>query len=422
VPSAEIVAVGTELLLGQLVDTNTAFIAQALAGIGMDVHGTHTVGDNRERIAELVGGALERADGVITSGGLGPTVDDVTKEAVCDALGAGTRVDGEAIEAMEALFASAGRELRENNRKQAILPHGATVLKNAHGTAPGFVAWRADGKFVACVPGVPFEMKAMVAGQLLPLLERHFHLRETIVTHTLHTFGIAESEIDHRIADLFEQSDNPKIAVLAHRFTCDVKLNGKAQNREEAQALIAPMADEIRARLGAVIYGSDSETLAFVVLQLMRERGERLGVAESCTGGLVSAELTAVAGASDVFVGGVVAYDNDTKTRVLGVPPKRIAEFGAVSGEVASDMAQGARTNLGSDWAVSVTGVAGPSGGTSEKPVGLVYAAIVGPYGVTAHRLQLSGERAQVQQRATIHALGLLWRRLRAEPKGARET
>ncbi|HEY5256974.1 MAG TPA: molybdopterin-binding protein, partial [Candidatus Baltobacteraceae bacterium] len=215
-PSVELIAVGTELLLGQLVDTNTSFVAQRLAEAGIDVYGTHAVGDNQTRIAAALRAALARADGVVTTGGLGPTVDDVTKEAACDALGVDAELDGPSLQKMEAFFATLGRTMRENNRKQAMIPRDAYVLANDQGTAPGFVAFGADEKFVACLPGVPDEMKPMLVDRLIPYLRERFALSGGVTTRVLRTVNIAESEIDHRIADLFRASENPKIAVLAH--------------------------------------------------------------------------------------------------------------------------------------------------------------------------------------------------------------
>src|SRR5581483_10960364 len=236
-PSVEILAFGTELLLGQLIDTNTAFIAQHVAETGIDVYATHAVGDNRERIAAAIRGALNRADGVITTGGLGPTVDDLTKEAVCEALGLDTELHEPSLRAMQEFFASIRREMGENNRKQAYVPRGSLVLENPHGTAPGFIVI-ANGKCVVSMPGVPREMKPMLTERVLPWLAKHFNIHETIVTRIIRTVNIAESEIDHRISDIFAALENPKIAVLAHEGRCDVKIMAKAASQQAAEALI----------------------------------------------------------------------------------------------------------------------------------------------------------------------------------------
>ncbi len=411
--SVELVAVGTELLLGQLVDTNSAHVAAALAENGIDCFASHAVGDNRERIAALFREILERADGAISTGGLGPTVDDLTKEAVADALGLALELDRHALAEIEGFFASIGRTMRENNRKQAYLPTGSVPLPNPHGTAPGFVALRADGKFVACMPGVPREMKPMLAERLLPWLRARFGVREGIVTRVLHTVNIGESEIDHRIADLFASSENPKIAVLAHDYRCDVKIMAKAESVERALAAIAPLEAELSARLQGHIFGTDATTLESALLALLDERNESLAVAESCTGGRISAAITAVPGASRHFLGGIVAYENAVKRAHLGVPEETLARFGAVSEESALAMARGVRARLGARIGLATTGIAGPEGGSPEKPVGTLCVAIADARGERAWTLHLRGDRAAIQARATTAAIGLLWREIK---------
>ncbi len=408
-PSVEIVAVGTEMLLGQLVDTNTPFIAGKLAENGVDVFATHAVGDNRQRIAEMIHAALERADGVITTGGLGPTVDDLTKEAVCDALGVDTEVHEPSLRAMEEVFKKSGRRMRENNRKQALIPRGSLPLVNREGTAPGFIAMTAAGKFVASMPGVPREMKPMLNDGVVPWLQRHFKLSEHIRTRSLHTIGLAESEIDHRIADLFASLENPKIAVLAHQFRCDVKIMAKAASADGAIALIAPVEHELLQRLDGHIYGVDDETLPFAIHVLLQQTRRTVAVAESCTGGSVAAALTSVPGSSKSFSGGIVSYDNAVKMKLLDVKRDDLEQSGAVSEVVAKQMAEGVRRNVATDIGLSVTGIAGPSGGTREKPIGLVWLAVADGSGVRTRRLQLAGDREGVQSRATTAALGFLW-------------
>jgi nicotinamide-nucleotide amidase len=411
--SVELIAVGTELLLGQLVDTNTAHIASTLASVGVDVYGTHAVGDNQRRIASAIGSALDRADGVVTTGGLGPTIDDLTKEAVCDALGVEAELHEASLRAMQERFARLGFEMRDNNRKQAVLPKGAIVLDNPNGSAPGFIAFRADGKFVASMPGVPREMKPMLAGQLVPWLREHFDLHAAIHTRVLHTIGIAESEIDHRIDDLFRTYENPKIAVLAHDYRCDVKIMAKAESEEEARRLIAPVEHEITQHLHGHIFGVDDQTLAGAIHALLQQTRRTVSVAESCTGGAVCAALTAVPGSSKSFAGGVVAYENAVKVTALGVREETLARAGAVSEETAVEMAQGIRSRFGTDYGIATTGIAGPTGGSPEKPVGLVWLAFAGPSGARAVKRQMpEGDRASIQSRATVASLGMLWREL----------
>jgi nicotinamide-nucleotide amidase len=411
--SVEIVAVGTEILLGQLVDTNTAFVAQTLAGAGVDVYATHAIGDNRERIAGVLRASLSRADGVITTGGLGPTVDDLTKEAVCDALDLDTELWEPALRQMEAFFAKIGRPMRDNNRKQAELPRGSRPMENPNGTAPGFIAFDAGGKFVACMPGVPREMKPMLHAHLLPFLRERFGSAATIQTRILHTIGLGESEIDHRIGDLFRTSENPKIAVLAHDFRADVKIMAKGATAETAEVAIAPLQREIEERLSGYVFGVDDVTPASAILAALRRRGWRLALGESCTGGRLAAAFTAVPGASENFLGAVVAYDNAVKQSELGVTAEALQRYGAVSEEVALQMAAGARKRFGADVALATTGIAGPTGGSAEKPVGLVFFALDdATYAPQAWRYQFNGDRDAVQQRATVAALGYLWRRL----------
>jgi nicotinamide-nucleotide amidase len=411
-PAVELIAVGTELLLGQLVDTNTAFVAAQLADAGIDVRATHAVGDNQARIAALMREVLSRSDGAITTGGLGPTVDDLTKEAVCDALGLGVERYQPAIDQMEAFFASIGREMRENNRKQADLPLGSLPLENPNGTAPGFVAFAADGKFIACMPGVPREMKPMLTERLIPHLRERFALREAIYTRVIHTINIGESEIDHRIEELFRSSVNPKIAVLAHEFRCDVKVMAKADSQERAEQMIAPLQGEIEGRLAGHIFGYDRTTLEAAVLERAQTRGWKLATAESCTGGRIAAALTGVPGSSASFNGGIVAYENQVKIAQLGVPREMIEASGAVSESVALAMARGARERFDADVAIATTGIAGPGGGTPEKPVGTVWFAIGGRETERAWTFQFRGDRNAVQSRATTMALGSLWRYL----------
>ncbi len=414
--SVEIVTIGTEILLGQLVDTNSAHIARELADHGLDVYAKHSVGDNADRLAAMLEGVLSRADGAVTTGGLGPTVDDLTKDAVGRAVGKPLVLHEPSLRAIEERFRSFGRTMTENNRRQAYLPEGCIVLENPHGTAPGFVALRDDGRFVACMPGVPREMKPMLQEKLLPWLVARFRLRSAIYTRTLHTIGIGESDLDSRVDDLFRTLENPKIAMLAHGFRVDVKIMAKADGTERAQALIAPVEAELRSRIGSFVYGADATTLPAAILERLNERGWTLGTAESCTGGAIADAIVTVPGASAAFRGGIVAYDNGVKTALLGVPRSVLEAHGAVSEETAVAMARGARTALGADVGIATTGIAGPDGGTPEKPVGLVwYAVAFGEDEIETRRLTFPGSRGDIRERAAIAGLGFLWRRLERE-------
>jgi len=420
VASVEIVTIGTEILLGHLTDTNAPYVARHLADHGVDVYAKHSVGDNAERLAVMLETVLERADGAITTGGLGPTVDDLTKDAVARAVRKELVLHEPSLRAIEERFKAFGREMTGNNRRQAYLPEGCVVLENPHGTAPGFVAQREDGKFVACMPGVPREMKPMLQEKLIPWLVQRFGLREAIYTKTLHTVGIGESQLDAKIEDLFRTLENPKIAVLAHGFRVDVKVMAKAASRAQAETLIEPVAAELRRRIGSGYYGDDETTLPGAIVRALAARGLTLGTAESCTGGAVADEIVSVAGASAVFRGAVVAYADEVKTALLDVPETTLRSAGAVSEETAVAMARGALRQLDADFAISTTGIAGPGGGTAEKPVGLVWFALaLGASEIETRRLTFPGDRADIRERATVAALSLIWRRLERDVQAA---
>ena len=411
--SVEIITIGTEILLGHLIDTNAVHIARELADAGVDVYAKHSVGDNTERLAAMLSDTLARADGAITTGGLGPTVDDLTKDAVARAAGVGLELHAPSLVAIEERFNVFGRAMSENNKRQAILPVGSHVLENPHGTAPGFVIVRADGKFIACMPGVPREMKPMLAERLIPWMKERYALRSAIYTKTIRTVGWGESEVDRRIEDLFRSQENPKIAVLAHEGRVDIKVMAKAGSREEADVMIAPLAAELRGRLGNGIFGEDADTLPGAIVRECIRRGIRIVTAESCTGGSVADALVSVPGASQTFLGGIVAYDNAMKTGVLGVDADLITRVGAVSEEVARAMAVGARERFGADLAVATTGIAGPGGGSDEKPVGLVWFGLANPDGsVDTRSMTFPGNRDDIRRRAMTAALSLVWRRL----------
>jgi nicotinamide-nucleotide amidase len=411
--SAEIITIGTEMLLGQLVDTNTAVIARALAEVGVDVRRETSVGDNEASIATAVSEAIERADVVICAGGLGPTVDDMTRSAVAAALGRPLVLDAESIRHLEAIFKRLNRPMTDNNRIQAHFPQGSEPLPNPHGSAPGFVVER-DGRVVLALPGPPRELLPMLCDHAIPWIVRRFAPNAVLVTRVLRTVGAGESDLDARIADLFREQKNPSIAMLAHPGVVDVKITAKAATRDAAQALIGELEPRVRERLGDCVYAEDGGTLESVAGDLLRRRGWTIALGESCTGGLLAAAITSVPGASAYFRGGVVAYANEAKCRLLDVAPDLIERYGAVSEEVAGAMALGAQTVLRADVGVSVTGVAGPDGGTAEKPVGLVYVGLAMPDGsMQITRLDWPGSREAIQRRAVVAALALVWRNLR---------
>ena len=418
--SVEIVTIGTEILLGHLIDTNSAHISRELADHGIDVYAKHSVGDNTERLARMLEDVLSRADGAITTGGLGPTVDDLTKDAVAHAVGDTLQLHEASLRDIERRFRSFNRPMTENNRRQAVLPSRAVVMPNAHGTAPGFIAPRSDGKFVACMPGVPREMRPMLADQLIPWLTNRFGVASAIYTKTLHTIGIGESELDRRVEDLFRTLENPKIAMLAHGGRVDVKIMAKAPNREAADAMIAPVAATLRERIGNGYFGDDETTIGGAIIAALERRGKTLSTAESVTGGAVADAIVSVPGASKVFLAGIVAYDNAVKMSALGVRADTLAAHGAVSEATAVEMAHGAKRTFLSDFSLATTGIAGPDGGSDDKPVGLVWFALADDAGgVETHRLTFPGQRSDIRDRATMTAQSILWRRLeRDSPSG----
>ncbi|TAM75547.1 competence/damage-inducible protein A [bacterium] len=415
-PAAELVAIGTELLLGDLTDTNSRTVAAALNGVGIDVYATHGIGDNVDRQARLLETVLARADLAVCTGGLGPTVDDVTRDAVARVVDKPLELREDSLHAIEARFAAMGRTMTANNRVQAMLPRDAVVLENPHGTAPGFVARRADGKVIACMPGVPREMHAMLDERLIPWLVEHFRLTRTTVSRSIHTIGWGESQLDQAIRDLFESQRNPTIAMLAHfGWSVDVKLTARAGDRHSAIALLDELEERIRQRVHHGIYGVDEQTLAGAIGTALEARTLSLAVAESCTGGTISADLVAVPGISRVYAGGVTAYGNEAKVSMLRVREETLRAYGAVSEQTAVEMAAGVRRVLGTSVGLSTTGVAGPEGGSAEKPVGLVWVALAMPDRTVARRLQFPGTRAEVIRRASTAALALLWRALEGE-------
>jgi nicotinamide-nucleotide amidase len=404
---AEIISVGTELLLGQIVDTDAAYLSRELAALGIDLYHRTTVGDNPQRLREAIGEALERAQLVITSGGLGPTEDDLTKETVAEVLGLPLVLHQPSLERIQRRFAKMARPMTANNKKQALIPQGATVLPNNHGTAPGIMVEQED-KLVFCLPGPPGELEPMFREQVLPELKKRSH--GLITSRVLRVVGMGESQLAEKIGDLLEKQTNPTIAPLAMEGEVTVRLTARAERMEEGEELLKSLEDEIRLRLGDLIYGRDGDSLEGVVVKLLEARCESLATAESCTGGLLASRITDVPGSSEVFQLGVVTYSNRAKQELLGVPGEIIAREGAVSPQVAELMAQGIRKLAGSSWGIGITGIAGPGGGSSEKPVGLVYVALAGQTGTWVKELNWPGERRAVKRRTTTFALDLLRR------------
>lgn len=418
----ECVFVGTELLLGEILNTNAQYLSQRLAELGIDQYFQVTVGDNPDRLEATLRQALSRADVVITSGGLGPTPDDITREVAARVTGRPLRLDPGVLAEVEGWFRRTGRTMPENNRRQALVPEGATVLPNPVGTAPGLIVPAGDGsgKALILLPGPPHELQRMFTDHVVPYLTSRLGDRPLrLFSRILRFCGIGESALAELLGeDLLTRSD-PTVALYAKVGEVHLRLATKAATPEEAEGRFAPVLAAIRERAGRYLYGTDATDLETAVGALLRERGETLALAESCTGGLVAQRITAVPGASAYFLAGYVTYSNEAKVEVLGIPREVLAAHGAVSEATVRAMATGARERSGATWAVSISGIAGPTGGTPEKPVGTVWIGLAGPGVVEARRYQFRGSRQEIRQWAAQTALALLWSHLReGRPQG----
>jgi nicotinamide-nucleotide amidase len=409
----EVVTIGDELLLGFTIDTNAAYLARSLASVGVHIVRRATVGDDASEIASAVGEALERTGAVITTGGLGPTSDDLTKQSIAALFGRGMHLDEEHFAWMEERWTKRfQRPLPATNRQQAMIPDGALKLENHHGSAPGI--WLEDerGRWVAMLPGVPREMRGMTQDTLVPLVRARVSANTVVRSLTLRTTGIAESVLADRVESMGGGPLGVSLAYLPSIAGVDLRLTVRDLPEDEASRALSDAAGRLRGRLGNSIYGEDDDDLAAIVLDLCRTRNLTIGVAESCTGGLLGARLTAISGSSDVLRGGVIAYHNDVKMELLGVNQATLAAHGAVSEEVAREMAAGARRVARTNVGLAITGIAGPSGGTPTKPVGTVWIAtdIDGDASSALHRMW--GDRDEIRQRAAQWTLELLRLRL----------
>jgi nicotinamide-nucleotide amidase len=409
---AEILSIGTELLLGQIVDTNAAYLGRTLAGLGIDLYYKTTVGDNEARVIETIARARDRADLIITSGGIGPTEDDLTKESIAKVFEEELILHEPSLKWIRGFFRKRGAVMPERNVKQAMIYRNGRMIDNPNGTAPGALLEK-DGKIVISLPGPPNEMVPMVENHVLPFLtERISGQRQYLVTRVFRLIGIGESAAEERVRDLIHGT-NPTLAPLAHLGEIHLRLGAKAGSREEAETLMRPLEEELRRRLDRFIYGLDATTLEQAVIQQLTDRGLTVAVAESCTGGLLGSRLTGVSGSSAAFMGGVISYSNEAKRDLLGVDEALLREHGAVSDPVARAMAVGVRERLGAEIGVSITGVAGPTGGTAEKPVGLVYIGLASGDRVTARENHFVGQRQDIRVRSAQMALQMLHETLR---------
>ncbi|WP_052050543.1 competence/damage-inducible protein A [Leptolyngbya sp. KIOST-1] len=416
--SAEIICVGTELLLGDILNSNAQFLAKELADLGIAHYYQTVVGDNPARIQQTVTLAADRADAdsklLLFTGGLGPTPDDLTLETLAHLFGVPLVEHADLVADIEAKFTARGRTMPPSNRKQALLPEGATVLPNPQGTAPGIIWSPRPGLTLITFPGVPREMQAMWRETAVPYLRAQGWGTTTIVSRMLRFWGISESALSERVAAYLSQG-NPTVAPYASKGEAKLRITARADSRAAALAQIEPVEAGIRALVKDDCYGADDDSLASVVGQLLVQRQQSVAVAESCTGGGLGQLLTEIAGSSAYFYGGIIAYDNRVKLNLLKVDGVALEEQGAVSAIVAEQMALGAKALLHTDWALSITGIAGPGGGSPDKPVGLVYIGLASPTGdVVSYRHEFSGYRGRdwVRQLSALSALDALRRNL----------
>jgi nicotinamide-nucleotide amidase len=414
----EIITIGDELLLGFTVDTNAAHLARELAAVGVQVVRRATVGDAAAGIAAAVRDALDRTGAVITTGGLGPTADDLTKPAIADLFGRGLSRDESVVANLERIWKERARPgpLPTPNLQQAMIPDGARVITNRHGTAPGIWIEDERGRWVAMLPGVPREMRGMLADELLPLVReraaRSGAPATVVKSRTLRTTGIAESQLAANLGEFAREVNGLPVAYLPGFDGVDLRLTARDVPPDEADATLRSGIEQLRARIGRQVYGEDGDDLAAVVLELCRQRELRIAVAESCTGGLLGARLTAIPGSSDVFEGGVIAYDDRVKRALLAVDEADLREYGAVSEPVVRQMAIGARARFHTAIGVGITGIAGPGGGTPDKPVGTVWLAVDLDGATRTIRIRSIGDRDEVRRRAVQASLDMVRRAL----------
>ena len=408
--TAEIIAIGSELLAPDRSDTNSLWLTEKLNSIGIEVKLKTIVGDDDARLEETIRDAVKRSGCVITTGGLGPTEDDITRKVAARALGRRLLLDDVLLEGIRRRFQSFGLTMPERNSRQAMVIDGSVVLDNPNGTAPGLFLEH-QGTSIALLPGPPREMQPMFENHVQPrLAEKAGHVR--VVRRVMRVAGIGESAVDEKIAPIYMRYDNPQTSILFNQSEIEIQLTARGRTEADADLLLDKLSGEIEERLGNAIFAFRGEKMEEVVGLRLSVGGYTLAVAESCTGGLIAQRITEVAGSSKYFIEGVVAYSNDAKTRRLGVEPVLLLEHGAVSAAVAEAMAQGVRERAETDFGLSVTGIAGPSGGTEEKPVGLVFIALASEVGTEHRKLTIPGDRHLVRWRASQAALDLLRRRL----------
>lgn len=404
---AELISIGSELTSGVSLDTNSQWIAFRLSEIGIDVHYHSTVLDDLDANVAVFRTASGRADLVVATGGLGPTQDDLTRDALALLTGAPLVEDSASLERIRAIFQMFNRPMPERNRVQAQFPAGSTIIPNDNGTAPGIWLEHGETLFV-CLPGVPREMKPMFEGWVLPRLQQRYPGGGVIVHRTLRCFGAGESQVEEMLGDMTRRGRHPEVGITASEATISLRITARGKNVEEAAALIEPDAKFIRQALGSFVYGEDDEQLHTAVAKALLQHDVTLSTAESCTGGMVGELLTETPGISRCYLGGVVAYSNQAKMDLLDVPGRVLDAHGAVSQECAEAMALGCQKRFHSALAVSVTGIAGPDGGSPDKPVGLVYVSLAYPGGVKTRQFKWGNDRHSTRVRASKMALNMI--------------
>ncbi|MEG6585471.1 competence/damage-inducible protein A [Dendrosporobacter sp. 1207_IL3150] len=403
----EIVTTGTELLLGQIVNTNAPYLAQQMNKLGFNVLYQTTVGDNRERMTHVLEHALSRADIVITSGGLGPTQGDITKEVTALILNRSLYLHEPSKNKIKCFFAERHANMSESNLRQAMVPEGSIILSNERGTAPGIILEN-NNKIIINLPGPPNELSFMFEHSVVPYLNNKYGMQGSIISKVLRTYGIGESALEDKIKDLIINQTNPTIALLARMGEVVIRITAKGKNELEAQKLIDSVLQKIVSRVGEYIFDTDDNSMEVVAGRELIKNNLSLALAESCTGGLITSRLTDVPGSSSYICGSIVCYSNDVKVQELNIPHEVILKYGAVSNETATAMANSIRRKFKTDIGIGVTGIAGPGGGTAQKPVGLVYIAIDGPIGLRCHSYHFIGQRTDIKFRASQAALDIL--------------
>ncbi len=406
---AEIIAIGSELLTPHRTDTNSLWLTERLNSVGIQVCLKTIVGDDESRLEETVRDALSRSDLIISTGGLGPTEDDITRKVFARVTGRQLMLDYEILARIRERITSRGYKMTPNNERQALMPRGASVLPNPNGTAPG-IKIEQEGRFMYLLPGPPRENHPMFDDYVMPDLEK-MSRGVRIAKRVLKVTGIGESQLDDRIAPIYGQYTNPQTTILFTDSEIEVHLSASAESMSRAEDMVEELTDKLEEELGSMIYTTWGETLETVIGDRLRLKRYTVATAESCTGGLVAERITRVTGSSDYFVGSVVSYSNEAKTRLLGVPAELIERLGPVSGEVAEAMARGVKERTGATIGISITGVAGPGGGSDAVPVGTVYVGLADDVGSSNKRMMLAGDRHLIRWRASTAALELMRRR-----------